>query len=69
MRKLVIGVSRELADSPEVQALSSRTCEVKIVDIDCDILLGDRCWYMPLTHARYVPVAVKAVRKLLKESA
>lgn len=69
MRKLIIGVAPELADSPEVKALSSRTCEVIVVEPECDILLGSKCWYMPVSHLRYLTVAIKAARKLLRESA
>lgn len=68
MRKIVIGVSSELAMTAEVQSLSSRTCIVKIIEPECDILLSDMCWYMPVSHVRYLPIAIKATRKLIKES-
>jgi hypothetical protein len=68
MRKLIIGVSPELVDTAEVKALSERTCDVRVVEGlgEYDIIFGPKCWYMPLTHLRYLAVALKSTRKTVK---
>lgn len=67
MRKLIIGVTQELSETPEIKALSPRTCDVRIVNLDeYDIVMSAKAWFMPQVNLRYLAPAIKMVRKLVK---
>lgn len=67
VRKLIVGVTQELADTPEIKGLSPRTCDVHIVNLDeYDIVMSAKAWFMPQVNLRYLAPAIKMVRKLVK---
>jgi hypothetical protein len=67
MRKLIIGVTKELVDTLEIKSLSPRTCDVRVVDLgEFDIVMSAKAWFMPISNLRYLAPAIKMVRKLVK---
>ena len=68
MRKLVVGVDVSLMESEEVKALNSKTIEVLPLNLNgADLVIGPQCWYMPSSHLRYLPVAVKQARAIVRK--
>ena len=68
MRKLVVGVDESLMESEEVKALNPKTISVEILGLkDFDLVIGPKCWYMPPSHLRYLSVAIKQARAVVRK--
>ena len=71
---LVIAVSSELADLPEVQALRDKGHQVDVISLAAppgvhgdsvvgyDIVLGPNCWRMTPQLVKYLELALKGAR-------
>ena len=68
MRKLVVCVDLSLMGSEEVKALNPKTVEVLPLNLNgADLVIGPQCWYMPASHLRYLSVAVKEARTMVRK--
>ena len=68
MRKLVVLVDSLLMESEEIKALNPKTVSVTPLGFkDVDLVIGPKCWYMPPSHLRYLPVAIKSARARVKK--
>ena len=68
MRKLVVGVDVSLMETEEVKALNPKTVEVIPLNLNgADLVIGPQCWYMPASHLRYLSIAVKEARAMVRK--
>ena len=68
MRKLVVGVDVSLMETEEVKALNPKTISVEVLDLnDFDLMIGPQCWYMPASHLRYLSIAIKEARAMVRK--
>ena len=64
----MVGVDVSLMESKEVKALNPKTISVEVLDLkDFDLMIGPKCWYMPQSHLRYLPVAIKEARAVVRK--
>lgn len=63
-KPLTILVEQDICGSEEIQELIRKGHDVKVMVDVFDLILGPNCQLMTKEHLRYLPEAIKRVRKI-----
>ena len=64
--KLLVDV--DIVSSPEIQELIAKGHEVLVFSECYDGILSGRAWYMPVELLKYLPIALKEMRRRKKDA-
>jgi len=59
----ILCTERALFETPEVQKLISQGHSIQLVESGADGLIGGKCWRMNAAMAKYLPLAIRAMRE------